>query len=74
MDIVSILLGLGVGGGLAFGIQQFLVGKKIKDQIAEAEKEAERIKKERMLQAKENFLKLKEEHESNVKERERRMQ
>ena len=74
MDLLGIIIGLIVGGGGAFAVQQWIVGNKVKQRISEAESEAERIKKERMLQAKENFLKLKEEHENNVKERERRMQ
>ena len=74
MDLLGIIIGLVVGGGGAFAVQQWIVGNKVKQRISEAESEAERIKKERMLQAKENFLKLKEEHETNVKERERRMQ
>ena len=74
MDLLGIIIGLAVGGGGAFAVQQWIVGNKVKQRISEAENEAERIKKERMLQAKENFLKLKEEHENNVKERERRMQ
>ncbi|MFM7594721.1 MAG: ribonuclease Y [Flavobacteriales bacterium] len=74
MDLLGIIIGLAVGGGGAFAVQQWIVGNKVKQRISEAESEAERIKKERMLQAKENFLKLKEEHESTVKERERRMQ
>ena len=42
--------------------------------IKDAEFKAESIKKDKMFQAKERFLKLKQEHESKVKERERRMQ
>ena len=74
MDVLGIIIGLVVGGGGAFAAQQWVVGNKVKQRIADAENEAERIKKERALQAKENFLKLKEEHENNIKERERRMQ
>ena len=74
MDILGIIIGLVVGGGGAFAAQQWVVGNKVKQRIADAENEAERIKKERALQAKENFLKLKEEHENNIKERERRTQ
>ncbi len=74
MDVLGIIIGLIVGGGGAFAAQQWVVGNKVKQRIADAENEAERIKKERALQAKENFLKLKEEHENNIKERERRMQ
>jgi len=74
MSVLSIIIGLVVGGGGTFVLQQWIAGNRIKQKIAEAETEAERIKKERMLQAKENFLKLKEEHEANIKDRERRMQ
>lgn len=74
MDVLGIIIGLVVGGGGAYAAQQWVVGNKVKQRIADAENEAERIKKERALQAKENFLKLKEEHENNIKERERRMQ
>lgn len=74
MDVLGIIIGLVVGGGGAYAAQQWVFGNKVKQRIADAEKEAERIKKERALQAKENFLKLKEEHENNIKERERRMQ
>ena len=74
MDVLGIIIGLVVGGCGAFAAQQWVVGNKVKQRIADAENEAERIKKERALQAKENFLKLKEEHENNIKERERRMQ
>ncbi len=74
MDVLGIIIGLVVGGGGAFAAQQWVVGNKVKQRIADAENEAERIKKERALQAKENFLKLKEEHENNIKERERRTQ
>jgi ribonuclease Y len=74
MDVLGIIIGLVVGGGGAFAAQQWVVGNNVKQRIADAENEAERIKKERALQAKENFLKLKEEHENNIKERERRTQ
>ena len=60
MDVLGIIIGLVVGGGGAFAAQQWVVGNKVKQRIADAENEAERIKKERALQAKENFLKLKE--------------
>ena len=42
--------------------------------VKDAEVEAENIKKDRILQAKEKFLKLKEEHETTIKDRERKLQ
>ncbi|MFM7724171.1 MAG: ribonuclease Y [Bacteroidota bacterium] len=74
MDVVSIILGLAIGGGGAYAALNVLSGNSVKKKLAEATEEAERIKKEKMLQAKENFLKLKEEHEANIKDRERKMQ
>jgi ribonucrease Y len=78
MDIVSMLIGIAVGGGVA-GAGFYLLAnatiKKKKDALLkEAHKEAEAIKKDKMLQAKEKFLQLKEEHENNIKDRERKMQ
>jgi ribonuclease Y len=42
---------------------------KAKAIVSEAEKEAEVIKKDKMLQAKEKFLQLKAEHEKVINER-----
>ncbi|NBN98913.1 MAG: ribonuclease Y, partial [Flavobacteriia bacterium] len=61
MDVLSIILGFAVGGGGAYAALNVLSGKSVKKKLSEASEEAERIKKEKMLQAKENFLKLKEE-------------
>jgi ribonuclease Y len=78
MDITSLLIGLlaGViaGGGVAWVALNAVFTKKRNSILAEAEKEAEAIKKEKMLQAKEKFLQLKEEHEGVIKERNKKMQ
>jgi ribonuclease Y len=74
MDIVSIIVGLVLGGGGGFAILQVITSKSIKQKIAQAGEEVERISKEKNLQAKENFLKMKEEHEASIKDRERKMQ
>jgi ribonuclease Y len=72
--VIGLLIGL-IGGGIAaFYVQNNLLKKKKEQIIHEAETEAETIKKEKMLQAKENFLKLKEEHETATKEKDRRLQ
>ena len=69
--IIGALIGL-IGGGVATFIIQNTMLKKRKEQILkEADLEGEAMKKDKILQAKERFLKLKEEHEENVKERER---
>ncbi len=74
MDFVSILIGLAGGGATIFVVQNTILKNKRNQLIREAEVEAENIKKDRILQAKEKFLKLKEEHESTMKDRERKLQ
>lgn len=77
MDILSIVIGLVVGGGIASVIVSMMLkkgadskGNKI---IEEAKAEGEVQKKEKILQAKEKFLQLKEEHEKVISERERKI-
>ena len=74
MSIIGILIGLGAGGAGVFLLQNVILKNKRTQIIREAEQEAENIKKEKMLQAKEKFLVLKEEHETAMKEKERRIQ
>lgn len=78
MEITSLLVGLlaGIiaGGGIAWFIINAALNKKKTGIISEAEKEAEAIKKEKMLQAKEKFYQLKEEHEKVIKDRNRKIQ
>ncbi|QQS50615.1 MAG: ribonuclease Y [Bacteroidota bacterium] len=58
-----------VGGGLAFVLYNFALKKKRESIINDANAEAEVIKKDKMLQAKERFLQLKSEHEKHINER-----
>ena len=74
MEVLWILMGLIGGGSATFFIQKSLVKTKSEGLIKEAELQAEIIRKEKALQAKENFLRLKEEHESAIKDRERKLQ
>jgi ribonuclease Y len=72
--VVGLLIGL-IGGGVVMAIiQQTVLKSKREKLIKDAELEGENIKKDKLLQAKENFLKLKEEHEVSIKEKERRIQ
>ncbi len=75
IDIVSILIGalagLVVGGAIVFIALNSLQKKRRTGILKEAEAEAEAIKKDKILQAKEKFLQLKEQHEKEVRERER---
>ncbi|MBU2018061.1 MAG: ribonuclease Y [Bacteroidetes bacterium] len=71
---IGLILGI-LGGGVAVMVIQNVLLKSKKDQMLKlAEQEGEALKKDKIVQAKERFLKLKEEHELAVKERERRIQ
>ncbi len=62
-----------VGTVLSFYLWQVVLHKRRKKIIAEAETEAEVIKKEKILQAKERFLQLKAEHEKVINEKNNRI-
>jgi len=72
--IIGLLIGLIGGGIVAFVLQNTLLKSKKEQILKEAESEGESMKKEKILQAKERFLKLKEEHEDAMKVRERKLQ
>ena len=77
MDTIWII-GEGVISLLAgFGLAMLFTKKqgesKVKRMLAEAKTEAEQIKKDKILQAKEKFLELKGEHESVINERNQRI-
>lgn len=78
MDTISIIIG-GVAGVVAGGVVVAIVlngalKKKRQSIIKEAELEGESIKKDKILQAKEKFLQLKEDHEKVINERNRKIQ
>ena len=50
-EIIIGFIGLLVGGGIAFAALHFRNSKKANDIIVEANKEADQIKKEKLLQA-----------------------
>ena len=72
--IIGLLIGLIGGGIVAYVLQNTLLKSKKEQILKEAESEGESMKKEKILQAKERFLKLKEEHEDAMKVRERKLQ
>ena len=67
--IIFTVVGLLTGGAATFVIQKVVLKKRAATLVSEAEKEAEVIKKEKMLQAKEHFLQLKSEHEKSANAR-----
>ncbi len=76
MDITTIIVAVAaffIGGGASFLMAQGMQKKKASSIILEAEKEAETIKKDKILQAKEKFLELKAEHEKVINKREQKL-
>ena len=83
MTTTILIIGAAVGGGL-FGVmamqiaQRTKAGNRIKKLqqakriIKKAHQESDRIKKDKMLQAKERFIELKAEHEKVIFNREKR--
>lgn len=72
--IIGIVVGVLGGGGVAFVVQNVVLKKKKESILQLAEQEGEALKKDKIVQAKERFLKLKEEHETSIKDRERKVQ
>ncbi|MBN2347211.1 MAG: ribonuclease Y [Bacteroidales bacterium] len=58
-----------IGGFLSYLLFQLIFRKRIQNTIKDAQAEAEVIKKDKILQAKEKFLQLKSEHEKYINER-----
>jgi len=70
--IVGLLIGVVIGRNLLrkiFKKQEIAVQNKAKKILKEAEQDAEHLKKNRLLEAKEKFLQLKSEHEKEVNQR-----
>jgi ribonuclease Y len=76
MDPLAIILGLAglvLGGGVAFVVLNNMNKGKGNAILEEARIEAEQIKKDKILQAKEKFLELKTEHEKVINQRNQKM-
>lgn len=73
MTIVWIVVGLVAGAGVMFVVQKSAMAAQRKAILDEAQKDAEIIKKEKLMQAKEKFLQLKEEHEKVIKEKDNKI-
>lgn len=70
--VISLVIGVAVGRYLLqilFKKQEKEASEKAKNIIKEAEKQADHVKKQRQLEAKEKFLQLKAEHEKEVNQR-----
>ena len=73
LTIIFSAAALLLGFGLSYIVWQKALSSKNKKIIAEAEAEAEVIRKEKILQAKERFLQLKTEHEKVINEKNSRI-
>jgi ribonuclease Y len=74
MEPNTIIIGIAallLGSVITFFVLKNLDLAKSKSLLKDAEKEAERIKKEKILQAKEKFLELKSQHEKSINEKNR---
>ena len=72
--ILGGIAGLVAGGGVAYAILNGVLKGKASSIIKEAEQKGENIKEKKILQAKEKFLKLKEEHGKEIKSRNAKVQ
>ena len=66
IEIIIAVVGILIGGGIAFFVANSKNNSKAKLIISEAKTNAEQIKKEKILQAKEKFIELKSEHEKVI--------
>ena len=74
MEIVKLIVAFILGGGVAWLLQSKLVKSQAKKIITDAEKEAETIKKNKLLEVKEKFLSLKADLEKQVNARNSKIQ
>lgn len=72
--IVSVVISLVIGAGIAVLVQNVLLKKRKVAYLKEVEEDGEAIRKNKIVQAKERFNQLKIEHENNIKNRERKLQ
>jgi ribonuclease Y len=72
--IVAALAGVAVGGLITWFIFNNILKNKKEGILSEAIKEGETLKEKKILQAKEKFLELKNQHENDVRERNKKLQ
>lgn len=70
---IAAIVGLTIGFVLGYLVLKALTKKQNETLLEAAEKEAEQIKKDKILQAKEKFFQLKSEHEKSIAEKNQKM-
>lgn len=76
METLTIIVGIGglvIGFVIAYALNQTALKSKSSKILQEAQKDAEALKKEKVLQAKEKFLELKAEHEKVISKRDQKL-
>lgn len=74
MEIVYLIIALIAGGIVTWFILNYVMNSRVKGRIAEAERESEVIKKNKLLEVKEQALQMKAEFEKQVTARNSKMQ
>lgn len=74
INVIAPIAAFVIGTGLSYIIYLKVLSGKADAIVKEAEEKGETIKKDKLLQAKEKFLALKEEHGKEIKERNRKLQ
>lgn len=72
--LVASLAGVAVGGGFTWIVFNNILKNKKEGILAEATKEGETLKEKKILQAKEKFLEMKNQHENEVRDRNKKLQ
>ncbi len=72
--IVAVLAGVAVGGLTTWFVLNNVLKSKRDSILSKAEKEGEALKEKKILQAKEKFFELKNQHENEVRERNKKVQ
>jgi ribonuclease Y len=72
--LIAALAGVAVGGLITWFILNNVLKSKRDSILSEAEKEGETLKEKKILQAKEKFLELKNQHENEVREKNKKLQ
>jgi len=74
VTLIGTIVGLIAGGGIVYVVLNNLMKKRSRSILREAEAEGEALKKEKILQAKEKFLQMKDEYECDAREKDKRIQ